>query len=384
MKKIAFINTYCNGSTGGLISIIADYLPRDSFEIKKYYGRSYNAKKKDWTFIGENHFSQKISNLLTYITGMIGSFHKSSTKKLIKHLNSFKPDIIHIHNIHGNYLNFKMLGKYLHSFKGKIIFTMHDEFFLSGRCALLGCDKWKNGCYSCKHKDEYPHALIDKSAKLQKNKNEFIEKLNNPIFVFPSKWLFKLFGSRFPNAKKIVINNGIKIDPNTVVSKKKKETIKLLCVANPWSVDKGSQIINNLSEKLPSKYEITVVGSNKKTSRLFGNKIKQTGILGKEVLRDEYLSSDIFINPTLKDNFPTVLLESLSYGLPVITFNTGGCSEIVDESCGVVTSSNDSIALYNAIISFDFEKYSSKKCIDKAITFDAKICASKYLEVYLK
>ncbi len=383
MKKIAFINTYCSGSTGGLINSIANYLPSDNFQVKKYYGRSFNALKKDWTFIGENIILQYLSNFLTYISGMVGSFHKSSTKKLIKELKSFKPDIIHIHNIHGNYLNFKMFGNFLQSFEGKIIFTMHDEFFLSGRCALIECDKWKNGCHSCKFKNKYPHVLIDKSKRLQKSKNEFIKRLKNPVFVFPSKWLFKLFESRFPNAQKVVINNGIKNEQTILTEKGANDTIKLLCVANPWSIDKGSMFINELYEKLPSKYKITVVGSDKKTCRLFNKGIKLVGVLNKELLKEQYLSSDIFVNPTLKDNFPTVLLESLSYGLPVVTFDTGGCSEIIDESCGVVTSSNDFCNLYNAITSFDFKKYASKNCVEKAKTFDAKICASKYLEIYL-
>lgn len=384
--KIAIINTYANGSTGTIASIIGQYSKKQGNDVRYYYGRE-KQKDNEWVYVGENKLALSVSNALSFFTGKIGSFHVFSTKKLINELKKFNPDVIHIHNIHGNYLNFKLLFNYLKSFPGKVIITLHDEFLLTGRCALCLCDKWKKGCEKCPHKSAYPRTLFDKSKKLQQEKIAFLKSLKDLTLVAPSKWLSVLIdSSKIAFLDHRCIHNGLpepvlnEIDLNGIIDN---DRINILFAAYTWSEDKGALIIKELAKKIDcSKFNIVVAGYDDYCSNWFDFDCKKVGLLKREQLLFLLNKVDVFVNPTFKDNLPTILIESLQVGTPAITFDTGGCGEIIDNSCGTIVSNKTSEALLEVIEHFDYKKNWKAHCYNKAKDFSLEKMANSYLTLY--
>ena len=384
--KIAIINTYATGSTGTIASLIGKYAQQKGHSVRFFYGR---VKQNDsgWEFIGENRFNLFLSNGFAYLTGRIGSYHISSTKRLIKELELYQPDVIHLHNIHGNYLNFHMLFNYFKTFKGKVVITAHDEFLLTGRCALCVCDKWKSGCNKCKYLKAYPHAFIDRSTKLQRRKIEMLKSINNLTVVVPSQWLKNLFElSKINSVDCRCIRNGLSEpneEPFDISSLVVEGKINILFAAFTWNVDKGAEVIKELSNKIDNnKYNIIVTGVNKSNLHWFDSNCSTTGLLKRGQLFYLLKHVDLFANPTFKDNLPTILIESLKAGTPAITFNTGGCKEIINNTCGLLLDNKNSDSLLNAINEFDFTKATKENCLKQASLFSKEKMAEEYLALY--
>ena len=384
--KIAIVNTYSTGSTGTIASLIGNGAIEHGHSVRFFYGRE-KQNNSNWEYIGENKFSLFCSNLLSFLTGRIGSFHYSSTMRLIKEITKYQPDVIHLHNIHGNYLNFKLLFKFFRRYKGKIVITMHDEFLLTGRCALCFCDKWKKGCYKCQFLNAYPHAFVDRSKMLHKEKIELLKSLQNVEIVTPSKWLESLVEeSKINFIKHRCIYNGLSIptleefDLDGIVEKNK---INILFSAYTWSVDKGALIIKELSQKLDkSKYNIIIVGYDDYCLNWFDFECKKLGLLTRGKMLFLLKNVDVFVNPTFKDNLPTLLIECLQVNTPAITFNTGGCSEIIDNSNGIVLEHKTADSLFGAIDKIQKMIFDSKSFEIKSKLFSEKKMVNEYMLLY--
>lgn len=385
--KIAIINTYSNGSTGTIASSIGEYASSQGNEVRLYYGRQYNQEKNNWRYIGENKLELFTSNLLTLLSGKVGSFHKSSTKKLINDLKAFEPDVIHLHNIHGNYLNFKMLFTYLKKFQGKVVITLHDEFLLTGRCALCFCEKWKTGCESCKYLNAYPRVFADRSKKLQQQKLLYLKEIQNLTLVAPSLWLKSLVKeSMIKDIPCICIHNGMidtnpeEFDISDIIDKKR---INVLFAAYTWSINKGALVIKEIASRIDkSKFNLIITGYGNYCDEWFDFDCKKIGLLERNKMLYLLKNVDVFINPTFKDNLPSILIECLQVGTPSITFNTGGCSEIVDEKCGVVTKQNTTESLLKEINSFDKSHFNKNSFKDKFKQFSLEKMGSEYMLLF--
>lgn len=386
--KIAIINTYSDGSTGTAAQTIGEFASKQGHQIRLYYGRN-KCDGNNWTFIGENKVRQMVSNFMTYLTGNVGAFHNQSTLRLIKELKQFNPDVIHLHNLHGNYLNFKKLFKFLQHFSGKIIFTLHDEFFLTGRCALCFCEKWKSGCFKCENLSAYPRVLIDHCQKMQSEKINYFKKLNNVLIITPSQWLNNLVGeSKISFVEHKCIYNSfekpsiVEFDLDNIICKGK---INILFSAYTWSINKGALIIRELAKLLDkNKYNIIITGYDEYCKTWFDFECVKLGLISRGELLYLIKNVDIFVNPTFKDNLPSILIESIYMGTPAITFDTGGCKEIIDSSCGVVLKDKTSNGLFKAIDEFDFSKNWKDACKLKAESFNNKNTISKYIDEYNK
>lgn len=385
--KIAIINTYSNGSTGTIASSIGKYALTQGNEVRLYYGRQYNEEKNNWRYIGENRLALFASNLLTLLSGNVGSFHISSTKRLINELKSFEPDVIHLHNIHGNYLNFKMLFVYLKKFQGKVVITLHDEFLLTGRCALCFCEKWRTGCESCKYLNAYPRVFVDRSKKLQQQKLLYLKGIRNLTLVTPSLWLKSLVKeSMLKDIPCICIHNGMldtnpeEFDISDIIDKKR---INILFAAYTWSINKGALVIKEIASRLDkSKFNIIITGYDNYCDQWFDFDCKKIGLLKRNKMLYLLKNIDVFINPTFKDNLPSILIECLQVGTPSITFNTGGCSEIIDERCGVVTKQNTTESLLKEINSFDKSHFDKNSFNDKFKQFSLEKMGSEYMLLF--
>lgn len=398
--KIVGINGLQSGSPATIMRGIASVAESEyGFEYSSYYG---NWKNTDPAFKGSHRFGFFAENYLSGVSSRIfgmqcvGSYF--GTRELINTIDHIKPDIVHLHNLHFWTINVPAVFEYLKKRKISVVWTLHDSWPFTGRCPYFQCtqcNKWKTGCYSCEYpRNSYPASLFDCSKRLWNKKKEWFSDIENMHIVTPSVWLSNLVKESFLAGYNVsVINNGIDLSifKPTISDFRNKYNIGsdvclLLGVALSWSYYKGLDIFIELSKKLSKEYKIVLVGIDPKIKRkLPSNIIAIEKTQSVAELVEIYSSSDIFINPTREENYPTVNMEAISCGTPVITFNTGGCAEIVDVSCGCVTDEMTSDAIISCIdvIRNSQEKY-QRNCIKKSIVYDMHSKYVEYCDLYYK
>ena len=386
--KVLQINSVCGiRSTGRICTDIADILHKHGDECKIAYGR-YEVPEQ------YQKFSVKISSdfdvnchaAMSRIFDNAGFCNKRSTEKFIGWVKEYNPDIIHLHNIHGYYINIEILFKYLAEANKPVIWTLHDCWAFTGHCAYFsasGCDKWKTGCEHCQLKKEYPTSVMfDKSKTNWMKKNKLFTSVKNMSIITPSEWLASLVKQSYLGKYSVdVINNGIDLDifKPTKSDFRKKNNLEgkkiILGVASIWDARKGLDDFIKLSKIIDDSYRIVLVGlAEDQIKMLSDNMIGITKTNSTKELAEIYTAADVFVNFTYEDNYPTVNLEAQACGTPVITYNTGGSIESVP---------NENIIEQGDIESF--VKMTSYKCFDKEIIadkFDKIKKFNEYIEKY--
>ncbi len=323
---------------------------------------------------------------------------KKSTQDLVGQIKNIKPDVIGLHNLHGYYLNIEVLFKYLKNVQIPVIWTLHDCWPFTGHCSFfdyVSCEKWKTGCYECPLSNRYPASwFIDNSEKNYHQKSELFNGLKNLTIVTPSHWLAELTSQSFLSKYPVeVIPNGIDVDrfepvePSLVKAKYQLTDKKIILgVASVWDRRKGLDDFLQLSKQLDDHFRIVLIGLSEKTIRELPSNI--IGIPRTENI-DELISlyscADVFVNPTLVDNFPTTNLEALACGTPVITYKTGGSPEAIDANTGLIVPKGDVGALHFGIreILKNGKSNYSKACRNRAIAyFNKEERFRDYLNLY--
>lgn len=383
--KLVQINTVCNCSTGKIMGDIQREANKNGYDTISFYGRGKGYNDLKCEKFG-NSISFWIHVILNTLFDNQGHGSYFCTKKLIKRLREENPDIIHLHNLHGYYLNIPLLFKYLkEEYKGKIFWTFHDCWPFTGHCAYftaVKCNKWKKQCYKCPNKKEYPISLFkDNSYNNYLEKKNIFTGLSNLTIITPSDWLNKLVKQSFLKKYNVVtINNGIDlnvfkptIDKN-ILTKFSIPCDKkiLLGVASVWDKRKGLDDFLKLSKELPREYIIVLVGLNNhqiKIASCYNNiiVIKRTENISDLVKL--YSIAYCFLNLTYEDNYPTVNMEAIACGTPVITYDTGGCCEQVNTGVGIVTTFDELLKSISKIKNFKFNNKDYLSRIDKNILF---------------
>lgn len=339
MSRILFINSVCNGSTGTICKNLYKAAVEAGHECCIAYGRGEVPKGFHTIKIG-NKLDFYLHVLKARLFDASGFGSKSATKEFIKKIDEFKPDIIHLHNIHGYYVNIEILFKYLKEHPEiKKIWTLHDCWAFTGHCAYYTyakCNKWQTCCNGyCPNKKEYPKTIFSKVESNFNRKRKIFCGVENMILITPSKWLKKEVEKSYLKLYQTeVIHNGVDINvfKYTESNIKERYDIKnkkvILGVASVWDKRKGLDIFIELSKQLDNEYQIVLIGLNKKQIKnLPNNIIGITRTENVEELVKWYSAAEVFFNPTLEDNYPTVNLEAIACKTPVVTFNTGGSPE---------------------------------------------------------
>lgn len=337
--RIVQINTFPFKATGNImmnIHLLLTEAGHDSYVVWSRGRRSENGHE----IVMNDDFGVKLHGVYTRLTDKTGFASKAITKKLLIRLNEIKPDIIHLHNIHGYYINLPLLFGYIKEKKIKVVWTLHDCWPFTGHCAffdMCGCGKWKTGCNHCEQLKTYPASLmIDNSSWNWNQKKELFRGLN-AILVTPSNWLKGLVDRSFLcDYPCHVIYNGI---DRAVFKPTEDEAVKqkyglddrpiILGVASEWTERKGLKDIIQVAGDM-QEYQFVVVGLTKKQKKELPDAV--TGIERTENVRELaalYSAASIFFNPTYEDNFPTTNIEALSCGTPILTYDTGGSPEAV-------------------------------------------------------
>lgn len=389
--KIVQINATCGvGSTGKICVGISQMLIENGVENYIFYSSKTNGYQYGIKCSNDKYI--KLQALKSRVFGNYGFNSKKATRKIVKQLEAINPDIVHLHNIHGHDCDLEMLFNYFREHRIRLIWTFHDCWAFTGYCAYFDrvkCNKWKVQCFQCVKKHEYSW-FWDKSKKVFEKKRKLFDALDL-IIVTPSKWLGDMVQeSFFRNYPIKIINNGIDLETFRPSKSHLRQRYNLenkkiiLGVAFDWDERKGIDVFESLAKRLPEEYKIILVGTNKELDKQLSNDILAVHRTNSQKeLAEFYSIADVFVNPTREENYPTVNMESLACGTPVLTFRTGGSPEMLDESCGGVVECNDVDALEKEIIRICSEKpYTEAACTKKARDFDENEKFKEYLELY--
>lgn len=394
--KILQINTTINtGSTGRIAEDIGQLLIKNGHQSYIAYGRGGNRNSSSFKIkIGtKTDFYSHI--ILTRVLDKHGLGSLKATREFIKKIDLIKPDIIHLHNIHGYFIHIGILFKYLKEMNKPIIWTLHDCWSFTGHCAhfeRINCQKWKVHCQNCPLTYSYPKSIIcDNSFNNFNIKKEAFTGLGNLHIITPSKWLKNLVKQSFLKEYPVeVINNGIDLKIFKPLDEKgynKSKRPIILGVASTWSKSKGLLDFCNLHKEMSDKIEIVLIGLSQKQIKELPSGIK--GIGRTENLNELvrwYNKAFIFVNPTYADTFPTTNLEALACGTPVVTYDTGGSPESINSEIGEVVEKGNIELLKKAIERFLYEEDLQdlmKACRDHAVKFfDKEKRYKEYLNIY--
>lgn len=394
--KILQINSVCGvGSTGRIATDLYKVLEEQGHECKIAYGRGNAPKDIDSIKIGS-----KLDNYYHVFKTRVFDKHGfgsiNATKKFIEEVKQYNPDVIHLHNIHGYYINIEILFNYLKEANKPVIWTLHDCWAFTGHCPhfdYIGCDKWEKGCNNCEQKQGYPASKIFDNSKLNyEKKKELFTSIKNMTIVTPSSWLSEIVKKSILSKYEVkVIPNGIDLSVFTPTESnfRKKYDIEdkhlVLGVANIWSEKKGLYEFIKLAELLNNDYMIVMVGlSNKQILDISHNNIigiSRTNNI--QELVEIYTAADIFVNPSVEETMGLVTLESIACGTPAIVYDATAVPEVIDKTCGVKVKKNHTQDIVNEIEQIINQKRIMKEdCIKKAQNYEKHEIYIKYINLY--
>lgn len=360
MKKLLQINPVMriNTSTGRIMQEIGELAMQNGWENYIAYSRGRDGIKpcKSHIIPVGNCWSVAWHGIMTRFFDSHGLESERATRKFVRQIEELKPDIIHIHNVHGYFLNYKILFNYLAHCDIPVIWTVHDCWLYTGHCyhyMYVGCNKWQTECGSCPQKHKFPKSwLFDRSHQnFLDKKSAFTSIPKDRLTIIPvSEWIKGEMEKSFLKGYNMkVIHNGINLDVFNIYDTeevKSKYQLNgkhiLLGVASIWSHEKGLDDFIALAEMLNEDERIVLVGIDAKTQkRLPANIIGIRRTENIHQLAELYAAADVFVNFTWQDNYPTVNLEAIACGTPVVTYRTGGSIEAITEHTGLIADQGD-------------------------------------------
>ena len=391
MPKLLQINVTANwGSTGKIAEQIGLCAQAHGWKSYIAYGRMMNPSMNELIKIG-NTFDVYEHYAEARLLDNEGVASRRATRRLLQRMDEIQPDVVHLHNIHDHYLNYPILFRYLADKKIPVVWTQHDIWSLSGHCDtnLLGCEKWKTECKECPAIGRWS---LDRSERNFKLKKELLAAIPSLTIIPVSDWLAGMIKESHLGVRSIqVIKNGIDLNVFRPLDKDVRKRFGIptskrivLGVAMPWSERKGLPDFLKLYDMLETdKYQILLVGLTKAQIA----ELPQ-GIIGIERtssaldLAEIYSASDVFVNTTYYDNYPTTNLEAMACGTPVITYNTGGSPEAVDVQTGAVVEQGDLAGLKREIERLANGNYHDACLARASDLFDNNKCFDKYIKIY--
>ena len=299
--RVLFINTTCGvGSHGRICGELAEKYEKKGNICKIAYGRGCSEQFSKFGYRIGNKISIYSDVLQSRLFDNQGLASKYATKEFLKWADRFNPDVLWLHNIHGYYINYELLFKWIKKRPNmKVRWTLHDCWAFTGHCGfftMVNCNKWRIGCSSCPLKYDYPKSvLFDNSRRNYQRKKEAFTGVNNLTIITPSQWLAHLVKKSFLKEYDVVVQyNTIdkKIFKPTHSSFRAKYRIEnkimILGVANVWHKRKGLDDFLELAGMLNDDYIIVLVGfSNSQIESFdkYSDSIHKVQSRGKNVFR---------------------------------------------------------------------------------------------------
>lgn len=394
LMKVLQINTvYGVGSTGKIAKQIHDECVKHKIQCTTAYryvekqGATY-----DDTMTISSWLDCHVHNRIVRYSLLQGHFSKFRTLLFLKRVKKYHPDVIHLHNLHGNYIHLGMLFRFIKKDKIPVVWTLHDCWTFTGQCPHFSfdkCEQWRAGCQNCSR-----YRLSKNVKHMYQWKKKMFTGIEKITLVTPSVWLSDLVKQSFLKDYQVkVICNGINLEnfqPTSSDFRKKQNILKhqfmILGVAFDWGMRKGLDVFIELAKRLDHKqYKIVLVGTDDIVDRQLPESIISIHKTeNQQELAGIYTVADLFVNPTREDNYPTVNMETIACGTPVITFDAGGSPECISGLSGCVIPNDDIDALEREIIRICNEKpYSAEDCVKQAKSFDMNEKIKEYLKLYV-
>lgn len=391
--KILQINTvYGEGSTGKIARSLHDLCVANGMECLTGY--RYGSMELEDSIAFSTLFSRRVHSVLARYTMLNGFFSYFKTRSFLKQIDSYGPELIQLHNLHGDYVNLPLLFRYIKKKQIPVVWTLHDCWSFTAICphfTLAGCDYWKNGCHHCPQRKIHSRSPIDLTKYIWKTKKKMFTGMQNATIVTPSDWLAGLVRESFLKDYAVkTINNGIDLQVFTPTPSDFREKYNLtgkkivLGVAFVWGDTKGLDVFLELARRLPEDYAFVLVGTNDEVDATLPEgfiSIHQTH--DQKELAQIYSAADVLANPTREENYPTVQMEALACGTPVVAFDTGGCAEIIDDTCGACVPAEDIDQMERQILRICGEGPGIREaCIKRARQFDEDMRHEEYITLY--
>lgn len=399
--KVVQINVASYGSTGRIMYQVQKKVLDEGNEAVSFFGRG-NVPEGNGQFVKiAGKLSVVLHGVKARLFDKMGHGSLSDTKKLVKLLKEEAPDIVHLHNLHGYFINLKVLFKYLKESGVQVVWTMHDCWPITGGCAYFlecGCDKWKKGCNKCSQIDVYPKRYVDKSKREYSFKKKIFTDLDKLTITTPSNWLAGLVKQSFmKNYPVKVVYNGIDVDIfkpyGHEINRKTREWLgipengkMILGVANVWDERKRLSALLKLAVDLKDSHaSVVIVGlSEKQKAALPAGIIGITRTQNQEQLARIYSAADVFVSTSVEESFSLVVGEAMASGTPIVCVDGGGCSELVSDNVGVVVPRDDREALKEAVVKIlnddrDYLNDCRQRCVEN---YSCKSMVDGYMNVY--
>ena len=394
MPKLLQINSVVNtGSTGRIVEQLGLFAISQGWESYIAFGREARDSKSHLIKIGSS-LEVYTHAIATRFFDLHGLMSKWATKRFLKKLDVLKPDVVHIHNLHGYYVNFPMLFKYLKAHDIPTVITMHDFWLMTGHCSSIKniCDKWKTGCNHCPMLSQYPSSMLDRSRSNWRLKASLYADLPNETLLPVSDWLSRYVAlSMMKSLNRQVISNGIDtslfkpyVAEHSVVSGVNWSKFSIMVIATRWTQANGYKDIIELSKRLPVDCQIVMVGLNDEQLReIPANIVGFKKIENLSQLQELYTKSDVLFNQNKDVTFGLVTAEAMACGTPAIVLKGTAGEEIVDERTGfVVQDYYQVIDIIPNLRKLNKENM-AKLCRERVLQmFDSRKQFQKFLDLY--
>lgn len=387
------------GSTGRIVNQLATACIEAGHFSYLAYGRRCSGFPGDTYRIG-GVIDQGIHLVGTRLLDRHGFLSTKATRNLVNYMRLVEPDVIHLHNLHGYYLNIEVLFEFLRDFSGRVVWTLHDCWPFTGHCAYYartGCERWKTECHDCPLSGYYPSAWVtDNSRGNFHRKRQAFTGLRDLQLVAVSDWLKQQVASSFLKEQQISrIWNPVDLSifrPHDVAESRSalglpKEKKLILAVANMWSTNKGLRVLEGMVERLPSEWKMICIGAGLPESRL-----RAKGVIivrrtqSPEQLSRYYSAADVFVSPSIAESFGLVVAEALACGTPCVVRSGSAMTELVNSEVGAVVSGNsplDYVSACERVLRLADDQENRKACRSRACCmFSAESRLADYLGLY--
>lgn len=360
--KVVQINAVCDtGSTGRICRELNDAIVQQGHEGILLYGNG----NSDYIFAHKisGKCGVKIHGFLSRILGKNAAYSPIATRRILKILRSYGPDVVHLHNLHGNYVNLKPLLQYLARQDIPTVLTLHDCWFFTGKCThytVDGCNRWQSGCCDCPRlKKDIPSWLFDRTAGMWQEKKRLFAGIPRLAVIGVSDWITREAGKSFLKDAAILQRIYNWIDLSVFYPRGKnagkqfgvsEDKFSVLCIGVRWQENSMKmKDLLTLAELLSEDYEIILAGTVPFADKLPEN-IKAVGYLSStEDLARLYSACDVYVHLSREDTFGKVIAEAMACGTPAVVYDSTACPEIIGEGCGCVVAAGDVNAVWNAI-----------------------------------
>lgn len=335
--RVAFVNTTANPrhAPAGIMLAIARAAASRGDAALVIYGRGEHTSEAgiEMQRVGTDAgvlFHAGMSRLID----REGFFSRRAAAAAIRALRIFRPDIVHIHNLHGHYMHFPQLLEYLDRERIPVVMTLHDLWPLTGRCCFpADCRSWQTGCRSCPHRTSYPPTLLSNCRSVHLLKTHLFEQLDSVTFVAPTRFVAqRVKESMLRYCPTVIIPDGVdttifhpgKPDSSPAPGSKK----RLLAVARRWEPRKHPERVLALIPHLKDDEELTVVGMDRKMLPEHPGVVRLPLIDDAASLAALYRSADLLVNPSTDETYGMTVAEAIACGVPALIAPGGALAEM--------------------------------------------------------